>query len=80
MDFFFWRNSSISVLRSGNIRYLKLSTSCFVFLFSFFFMFSKMDFVLSLIGFLMAVCHVALRVKGEDGEFWLLLDFDARVI
>ncbi|XP_030604701.1 neuropilin-2a isoform X2 [Archocentrus centrarchus] len=25
-----------------------------------------MDFVLSLIGFLMAVCHVALRVKGQD--------------
>lgn len=30
--FFFWRNGSISVLRGGNIRYLKLSTSFFWFL------------------------------------------------
>lgn len=40
-----------------------------------------MDFVFSLVGFLMAVCHVSLRVRGQNGEFfWLLLDFDALVI
>lgn len=41
----------------------------------------NMDFVFSLVGFLMAVCHVSLRVRGQNGEFfWLLLDFDALVI
>lgn len=28
-----------------------------------------MDFVSPLIGFLMAMCHLASRVRGEDGEF-----------
>lgn len=77
-SFFFWRNGSISILRIGNIRYLKLSTSFFVFSFCVWF---NMDFVFSLVGFLMAVCHVSLRVRGQNGEFfWLLLDFDALVI
>lgn len=39
----------------------------------------KMDPAPSLIGFFMALCHLAARVGGEDGEF-PLFRFDARTL
>lgn len=71
MDFYLFifsvEHPNFSSTRFGDTRKLKLRVPAPC----------KMDPAPSLIGFLMALCHLAARVGGEDGEF-PVFHFDAR--